>query len=69
MDIRAELRDLMNSKNYSLAFVSTATGIAKSSISMWLNGNYKGDNAKLTILFNVNKNAPATMNFQLLIFQ
>lgn len=52
MDIRAELRDLMNSKNYSLAFVATATGIAKSSISMWLNGNYKGDNAKLTDKIN-----------------
>lgn len=52
MDIRAELRDLMDSKNYSLAFVSTATGIAKSSISMWLNGTYKGDNAKLTDKIN-----------------
>ncbi|UKI41409.1 MAG: hypothetical protein L6V95_15560 [Candidatus Melainabacteria bacterium] len=52
MDIRAELRDLMDSKNYSLAFVSTATGIAKSSISMWLNGAYKGDNAKLTDKIN-----------------
>lgn len=52
MDIRAELRDLMDSKNYSLAFISTATGIAKSSISMWLNGNYKGDNAKLTDKIN-----------------
>lgn len=52
MDIRAELRDLMDSKNYSLAFVSTATGIAKSSISMWLNGTYKGDNAKLNDKIN-----------------
>lgn len=52
MDIRAELRDLMESKNYGLSFVSTATGIAKSSISMWLNGNYKGDNAKLTDKIN-----------------
>lgn len=52
MDIRAELRDLMDSKNYSLAFISTATGIAKSSISMWLNCNYKGDNEKLTDKIN-----------------
>lgn len=52
MDIRAELRDLMNAKNYGLSFVATATGIAKSSISMWLNGNYKGDNAKLTDKIN-----------------
>ena len=52
MDIRAELRDLMDSKNYGLAFVSTATGIAKSSISMWLNDTYKGDNAKLTDKIN-----------------
>lgn len=52
MDIRAELRDLMESKNYGLSFVSVATGVAKSSISMWLNGNYKGDNAKLTDKIN-----------------
>ena len=52
MDIRAELRDLMESKNYGLSFVSTARGISKSSISMWLNGNYKGDNAKLTDKIN-----------------
>lgn len=52
MDIRTELRDLMNSKNYGLSFVATATGIAKSTISMWLNGNYKGDNAKLTDKIN-----------------
>lgn len=52
MDIRAELRDLMDSKNYGLAFVATATGIAKSTISMWLNGTYKGDNAKLNDKIN-----------------
>ena len=37
MDIRTELRDLMETKNYSIAYVSTATGLAKSTISMWLN--------------------------------
>ena len=50
MDIRAELKDLMEYKNYSIAYVSTATGIAKSTISMWMNG----------ILSNVNTNVPAT---------
>ncbi len=47
MDIRSELKDLMETKNISIGYVSTATGIAKSTISMWLNDNYKGDNAKI----------------------
>lgn len=52
MDIRAELKDLMESKNYSIAYVSTATGIAKSTISMWMNGNYNGKNDKITDAIN-----------------
>jgi len=43
MDIRTELRELMETNNYSIAFVSTATGIAKSTISMWLNNTYSGN--------------------------
>ena len=52
MDIRTELRELMETNNYSIAFVSTATGIAKSTISMWLNGNYTGKNDKITDAMN-----------------
>ena len=52
MDIRAELKDLMEYKNYSIAYVSTATGIAKSTISMWMNGNYNGKNDKITDAIN-----------------
>lgn len=53
MNIRVELKDLMESKNISISYVSTATGIAKSTISMWLNDNYKGDNSKIADkLFN-----------------
>ena len=52
MDIRAELQELMTKKNYSMAFVSTATGIAKSTVSMWLNKTYKGDNAKIADKIN-----------------
>ena len=52
MDIRAELRDLMETNNYSIAFVATATGIAKSTISMWLNGTYTGKNDKITDAMN-----------------
>lgn len=52
MDIRAELRELMNSNNYSTAFVANATGLAKSTISMWLNGNYNGKNDKITDAMN-----------------
>ena len=47
MDIRAELRDLMEKNSYSTAYISTATGLAKSTISMWINGTYKGDNSKI----------------------
>ena len=42
MDIRTELRLLMDSKGFSMGFVSTATGIAKSTLSMWMNETYKG---------------------------
>lgn len=52
MDIRAELRELMYSHNYSTAFVANATGLAKSTISMWLNGNYNGKNDKITDAMN-----------------
>lgn len=47
MDLRIQLQDLMNNKNYSIAFVANATGIAKSTLSMWIKGNYKGDNSKI----------------------
>ena len=52
MDIRAELRELMEIKNFSMSYVSTATGLAKSTISMWLNGNYNGKNDKITDAMN-----------------
>lgn len=52
MDIRAELRELMDSHNYSTAFVANATGLAKSTISMWLNANYNGKNDKITDAMN-----------------
>lgn len=52
MDIKAELKDLMESRNYSTAFVATATGLAKSTISMWINGNYNGKNDKITDKIN-----------------
>lgn len=52
MDIRAELRELMDSHNYSTAFVANATGLAKSTISTWLNGNYNGKNDKITDAMN-----------------
>ena len=52
MDLRSELQDLMNNKNYSMAFVANATGIAKSTLSMWINDNYKGDNSKIADKIN-----------------
>lgn len=52
MDIRAELQDLIQTKNLTVAYISTATGIAKSTISMWVNNNYKGDNSKIADKIN-----------------
>ena len=52
MDIKAELRDLMEKNSYSTAYISTATGLAKSTISMWLNGTYNGKNDKVTDAIN-----------------
>lgn len=52
MDIRADLRFLMEQKNFSMQFIATATGIAKSTISMWLNNNYNGDNDKIADKIN-----------------
>lgn len=52
MDLKIQLQDLMNNKNYSMAFVANATGIAKSTLSMWINGNYKGDNSKIADKIN-----------------
>ena len=46
MDIRTELKELMECRNYSIGYISTATGIAKSTISMWINGNYNGKTIK-----------------------
>ena len=52
VDIRIELKDLMESKKISIGYISTATGIAKSTISMWLNENYIGDNSKIADKLN-----------------
>lgn len=52
MDIRLELRNLMQDKNYSISFVANATGLAKSTISMWLNNNYTGKNDKIMDVIN-----------------
>jgi len=42
-DIRNDLKTLMESKGLSVNFVATAIGVAKSTVSMWINGTYKGD--------------------------
>ena len=47
-DIRNDLKLLMESKGYTINFVATAIGVAKSTISMWINGTYKGDNSRIT---------------------
>lgn len=61
MDIRAELKDLMQDKNYSMTYVATATGLAKSTISMWLMVIITGKTIKLQmrciILYSESLNA------------
>lgn len=52
MDIRAELKELMDTRGFSSAFVANAIGVSKSSISMWLGNKYEGDNTKLTDKIN-----------------
>ena len=52
MDIKTELRSLMEVKGFSMGFVSTATGIAKSTISMWMNDTYKGKIDKINDKIN-----------------
>ena len=47
MDIRTELKNLMENNGYTIIYVATAIGVAKSTISMWLSGTYKGDNDKI----------------------
>lgn len=47
MDIRDSLKYIMETKNYSLAAVSKATGLSKSAISLWLNHTYSGKNDKV----------------------
>ncbi|MBR1681308.1 AAA family ATPase, partial [bacterium] len=52
MDIRAELKDLMETRGFSTSYVATAIGVAKSAVNMWINEKYNGDNAKLTDKIN-----------------
>ena len=42
MEIRNQLKNMMEEKGLTIMFVATAIGVAKSTISMWLNGTYKG---------------------------
>ncbi len=52
MDLRTELKDLMETRGFSTSFVATAIGVAKSAVNMWINEKYNGDNAKLTYKIN-----------------
>jgi DNA transposition AAA+ family ATPase len=42
----------MERRNLSIGYVSTATGVAKSTISMWINDNYNGKNEKISDIIN-----------------
>jgi len=47
MDIRAELKDLMQNKGYGFSAIAQATGLSRSTINLWLNDNYGGANDKV----------------------
>jgi DNA transposition AAA+ family ATPase len=52
MDIRSELKDLMQNRGYSFAAVSQATGLSRSTVNLWLNDNYNGANDKVLDIIN-----------------
>lgn len=52
MDIKAELKHLMNEKKYSFSNVAKATGLSATVINMWLNNNYIGNNDKVADAIN-----------------
>lgn len=52
MDIKAELNNLIQNKNYTFTAIAQATGLSRSTISLWLNGTYKGDNDKILDVIN-----------------
>jgi DNA transposition AAA+ family ATPase len=47
MDIRAELKYLMQNRGYSFAAIAQATGLSRSTVNLWLNENYNGANDKV----------------------
>lgn len=67
MDIRTQLKDYMESTGASFAIISNRTGIAKSTINMWLKSTYKGDNAKIAdiILNFLQREKESTANDEL----
>ena len=52
MDIKEELKILMQQKKYSFSAVAKATGISQTVINLWLNDNYIGKNDKVADAIN-----------------
>ena len=52
MEVRTELKELMDARGFSTSYVATAIGVAKSAVNMWINDKYNGDNTKLTDKIN-----------------
>lgn len=48
MDIRSEFKDFIEEKGYSLTYISKATSLSKTVLSLWMNGCYKGKNERIT---------------------
>ena len=52
MDIREEFRTFIESKGYCLKLVSIATTLSKTVLSLWMNGEYRGKNERLTAVIH-----------------
>lgn len=51
MDIRSEFKDFIEEKGYSLTYISKATSLSKTVLSLWMNGCYKGKNERIKFFF------------------
>lgn len=52
MDLRTQLKNLIEEKELTLGYIASSTGIARSTISMWLNGVYTGNVDKVNDKIN-----------------
>lgn len=52
MDLREELRSLMQEKKYSFQAVARATALSPTTLNLWISNNYNGKIDKITDIVN-----------------